>query len=212
MSLPSAVRSSSTSVVNRVARNIVGNAVRSDFGRTNAAGDMASRATHGLVIMLCVFKAFAKRHARVVLALCLVGCSVMWASISSAEQASGPVKMFGIEEKARLTTSQIINTFSNVIDFGDVQSQQGISAETHWYADGRFVSRWWRESGGESGAVTGRISGRWKAERDLRCVMFGEDNQADWSCGEVWSLNDGRYLSLNPQGTAHGLHQLSPLK
>jgi hypothetical protein len=136
----------------------------------------------------------------------------MWASISSAEQASGPVKMFGIEEKARLTTSQIINTFSNVIDLGDVQSQQGISAETHWYADGRFVSRWWRESGGESGAVTGRISGRWKAERDLRCVMFGEDNQADWSCGEVWSLNDGRYLSLNPQGTAHDLHQLSPLK
>lgn len=200
MSLPSAVRSSSTSVVNRVARNVVGNAVRSDFGRTNAAGDMASRTTHGLVMMLCVFKAFA------------IGFSVMSASISSAEQASGPVKMFGIEEKARLTTSQIINTFSNVIDLGDVQSQQGISAETHWYADGRFVSRWWRESGRESGAVTGRISGRWKAERDLRCVMFGEDNQADWSCGEVWSLNDGRYLSLNPQGTAHGLHQLSPLK
>ena len=137
MSLPSAVRSSSTSVVNRVARNIVGNAVRSDFDRINAAGDMASRTTHGLVIMLCVFKAFAKRRARVVLALCLVACSVMSASISSAEQGSGSVKMFGIEEKARLRTSQIINTFSNVIDLGESLGAKTEYLQGVFQADGR---------------------------------------------------------------------------
>ena len=212
MSPPSTVRSSSKSTLNRATRNVAGNVARSAFNSANAAGDMASRTTHDFVIMLCLFAAFAKRRARVVFPLYLVGCSVISAPISSVQQANGPVKIFSIEEKTRLTTSQIISSFSNVIDLGDVQSQQGISAETHWYADGRFVSRWWRESGGENGALTGRISGRWKAERDLRCVMFGADNQADWSCGEVWLLNDGRYLSLNPQGTAHGLHQLSSLK
>jgi hypothetical protein len=36
--------------------------------------------------------------------------------------------------------------------------------------------------------------------------------QPDWSCAEVWLLDDGRVLSLNPDGSAHGLHRLSPLK
>ena len=125
MSLPSAVRSSSTSVVNRVARNVVGNAVKSAFNCTNAAGDMASRTTHGLVMMLCVFKVFA------------IGFSVMSASISSAEQASGPVKMFGIEEKARLRTSQIINTFSNVIDLGESLGAKTEYLQGVFQADGR---------------------------------------------------------------------------
>ena len=45
--------------------------------------------------------------------------------------------------KIRLTSTQITGLFSNVIDRGEVQDERVISAETHWHADGTFVSRWW---------------------------------------------------------------------
>ena len=44
--------------------------------------------------------------------------------------------------KTRLTSTEITRLFSDVIDRGEVQIDRGISAETHWHADGTFVSRW----------------------------------------------------------------------
>ena len=119
--------------------------------------------------------------------------------------------------KTRLTSTEITGLFSNVIDRGEVQNERGISAETHWHADGTFVSRWWTQANPASdasdmGAVTQEVRGRWRAERDLRCVTFDSGTQPEWSCAEVWLLDDGRILSLNPDGSAHGLHRLSPLK
>ena len=122
--------------------------------------------------------------------------------------------------KIRLTSIEITRLFSDVIDRGEVQNDRGISAETHWHADGTFVSRWWTEvnpSGdagdkNDEGAVTQEVRGRWRVEHDLRCVTFGSEAQPNWSCAEVWLLDDGRVLSLNPDGSAHGLHRLSPLK
>ena len=122
--------------------------------------------------------------------------------------------------KTRLTSTQITRLFSEVIDRGEVQNERGISAETHWHADGTFVSRWWTEANStgdadnksDEGAVTQEVRGRWRTEHDLRCVTFDSGTQSDWSCAEVWLLDDGRVLSLNPDGSAHGLHRLSPLK
>ena len=122
--------------------------------------------------------------------------------------------------KTRLTSTEITRLFSDVIDRGEVQNGRGISAETHWYADGTFVSRWWTQVNptgdaddkSDEGAVTREIRGRWRADHDLRCVIFDSVAQPDWSCAEVWLLDDGRVLSLNPDGSAHGLHRLSPLK
>ena len=122
--------------------------------------------------------------------------------------------------KTRLTSTQITGLFSDVIDRGEVQSKRGISAETHWHADGTFVSRWWTEANpasdplgtSDKGAVTREVMGRWRAENDLRCVTFDRGTQPDWSCAEVWLLDDARILSLNPDGSAHGLHRLFPLK
>ena len=113
-----------------------------------------------------------------------------------------------------LVADQIIEMFSNVIDRGEVQDGRGISAETHWFADGTFVSTWWTEvhDASAEGAVEHEVTGRWRTERDLRCVTFGPETQPDWSCAEVWLLADGRVLSLNPDGSVHGLHRLSPLK
>ena len=122
--------------------------------------------------------------------------------------------------KTRLTSTEITRLFSDVIDRGEVQNERGISAGTHWHADGTLVSRWWTEANpasdsrgaSDKGAVTGEFMGRWRANNDLRCVTFDRGTQPDWSCAEVWLLDDGRILSLNPDGSAHGLHRLSPLK
>ena len=64
-------------------------------------------------------------------------------SISEEELTSGPMG------KTQLTTAQITDLFSDVIDRGEVQNQRGISAETHWHADGTFVSQWTREANGD---------------------------------------------------------------
>ena len=122
--------------------------------------------------------------------------------------------------KTRLTSTLITGLFSDVIDRGEVQNERGISAETYWHADGTFVSRWLTEANptgdagdkSHEGAVTQEVTGRWRAECDLRCVKFDSGTQPDWSCAEVWRLDDGRILSVNPDGSAHGLHRLSPLK
>ena len=127
-------------------------------------------------------------------------------SISEEELTSGPMG------KTRLTTTQITNLFSDVIDRGEVQNQRGISAETHWHTDGTFVSQWSREASGDGGPIKRQVRGRWRVESNLRCVTFSTGNQPDWSCAEVWLLDDGRVLSLNPDGSIHGLHRLSPLK
>ena len=139
-------------------------------------------------------------------------------SIALALDAAASIKEEGptpdLVGKTRLTSTEITRLFSDVIDRGEVQNDRGISAETHWHADGTVVSRWWTEANpaNDKGSVTQEVRGRWRAEHDLRCVTFDSGAQPDWSCAEVWLLDDGRILSLNPDGSAHGLHRLSPLK
>jgi hypothetical protein len=145
-------------------------------------------------------------------------------SIALAVDAAASIKEEGptpdLVGKTRLKSTEITRLFSDVIDRGEVQNERGISAVTHWHAGGTFVSRWWTEANpsgdagdkSDEGAVIHEVTGRWRTERDLRCVTFDLVAQPDWSCAEVWLLDDGRVLSLNPDGSAHGLHRLSPLK
>ena len=145
---------------------------------------------------------------RLILVLCFASSALgMEAeSISEEKLTSGPMG------KTQLTTAQITDLFSDVIDRGEVQNQRGISAETHWHADGTFVSQWSREANGDGDPIKRQVRGRWRVESNLRCVTFSTGNQPDWSCAEVWLLDDGRVLSLNPDGSIHGLHRLSSLK
>jgi len=157
-------------------------------------------------------------------------------SIALALDAAASIKEEGptpdLVGKTRLKSTEITRLFSDVIDRGEVQNQRGISAETHWHADGTFVTWWWTQASTvtdasdasdasdvsdvsdvrDKGAVKREVTGLWRTERDLRCVTFDSGTQPDWSCAEVWLLDDGRILSLNPDGSAHGLHRLSPLK
>jgi hypothetical protein len=152
------------------------------------------------------------------------GVAMAFGAAAYLSREEGPTR--DLVGKTRLTSTEIRRLFSDVIDRGEVQNQRGISAETHWHADGTFVSWWWTQASTvtdasdasdasdvrDKGAVKREVTGRWRTERDLRCVTFDLGTQPDWSCAEVWLLDDGRILSLNPDGSIHGLHRLSPLK
>ena len=161
---------------------------------------------------------FSVRHVSPWSLLTSVPVGFAFLSIALALDAAASIKEEGptpdLVGKTRLTSTEITRLFSDVIDRGEVQNDRGISAETHWHADGTVVSRWWTEANpaNDKGSVTQEVRGRWRAEHDLRCVTFDSGAQPDWSCAEVWLLDDGRILSLNPDGSAHGLHRLSPLK
>ena len=165
--------------------------------------------------------AFSVRHVSPWSLLTSIRVGFAFFSIVLALDAAASIKEEGptpdLVGKTRLTSTEITRLFSDVIDRGEVQNDRGISAETHWHADGTFVSRWWTEANpvndaNDKGSVTQEVRGRWRAERDLRCVTFDSGAQPDWSCAEVWLLDNGRVLSLSPNGSVHGVHQIAPLE
>ncbi|EHQ56637.1 hypothetical protein OMB55_00003490 [gamma proteobacterium HIMB55] len=115
-----------------------------------------------------------------------------------------------LAKAVRLSTSEILKTFSDTLDRGAVQSKRGISAETRWLSSGGFESRWWRETG--EGPKINVVSGRWKAENNERCVLFQDAPVGEWQCTPVFRRADGAIISLNGDGSVHGVHQISPLE
>lgn len=115
-----------------------------------------------------------------------------------------------LAKAVRLSTSEILETFSDTLDRGAVQSKRGISAETRWLSSGGFESRWWRETG--EGPKINVVSGRWKAENNERCVLFQDAPVGEWQCTPVFWRADGAIISLNGDGSVHGVHQIAPLE
>ena len=107
----------------------------------------------------------------------------------------------------QLSTAAIIQAFNNVRDEAQVQDAAGTSAVNHWYADGRFSNRWRNTAG------SGEVTGRWRAADDQRCVTILSGlpaREGKETCSPVYRRGD-RYLSLNPDGSIHGIHTLTPL-
>lgn len=106
----------------------------------------------------------------------------------------------------RLTGEQIASVFSDVVDRATVVDGAGGMAINHWYKDGRFSSNW------QVADKTGQLSGRWYVENEMRCVVIDTalaDLQADQPrCGPIYS-KEGKYYSVNPAGSMHGVHVLS---
>lgn len=112
-----------------------------------------------------------------------------------------------------LSTDEILETFSNTLDRGAVQGGNGISAETRWYAGGRFETRWWREGDlDDSPDKVNLVTGRWTAKNNQRCVVFDHTPDNAWQCAAVFQSDDGRLVSLSPDGSVHGIHQIAPLE
>ena len=113
-------------------------------------------------------------------------------------------------DAAQLSTSEILEAFSDTLDRGAVQSSSGISAETRWLSSGRFETRWWQGIG-EAPKIN-VVSGRWKAENNERCVLFQGAPVGEWQCTPVFRRADGAIISLNGDGSVHGIHQIAPLE
>lgn len=115
-----------------------------------------------------------------------------------------------LAEPIRLSTSEILETFSDTLDRGAVQTDDGIAAETRWLSSGGFETRWWRETG-EAPKIN-VVSGRWKAENNERCILFQGNSEGEWQCTPVFQRADGAIISLNEDGSVHGVHQVAPLE
>ena len=115
-----------------------------------------------------------------------------------------------LAKAVRLSTSEILETFSDTLDRGAVQSKRGVSAETRWLSSGRFETRWWQGIG-EAPKIN-VVSGRWKAENNERCVLFQGNFEGDWQCTPVFRRADRAIISLNGDGSVHGIHQILPLE
>jgi len=120
------------------------------------------------------------------------------------------------DEATALTSAEIRATFDNVIDNAEVLDSPGVSAETYWRASGTFETRW------SSSQKSGEAKGLWRVQDDRRCVKLEDPEPASgaggepaesavWRCGAILSLPDGRLLSLNPDGSPHGVHRLTPM-
>ena len=122
---------------------------------------------------------------------------------SSAELVATPPA-----DAETLTTQEIIATFSDTLDQADVIDAPGTRAETHWDSSGTFHTRWW------SKAHKGEAKGQWTARNNERCtrmtsITAANPAAAEWRCAQVLLLPSGQYLSLNPDGSVHGVHTLS---
>ena len=106
-----------------------------------------------------------------------------------------------------LTTEEIRSVFRNVRDDARVQDEAGTRAVNHWYADGRFTNSWSNDN------ASGSVQGRWRASDGKRCIVITvglPDRIGRESCSTVLRRGD-EYLSLNPDGSIHGIHRLSPI-
>ena len=92
-------------------------------------------------------------------------------------------------------------------DRASVQDSAGTTAVNAWYSDGSFVNRW------QNGEHSGEVRGRWWARDDKRCIVITAglpEREGVESCSPLYREGE-RYFSVNPDGSVHGIHQLSPL-
>ena len=107
----------------------------------------------------------------------------------------------------QLSDEEILQAFANVRDDAIVQDAAGTRAVNRWHADGRFMSRW------SNGTDSGEVTGTWRVENDLRCITISTglpQRVGQESCGPVFRRGS-KYLSINSDGSIHGVHTLSPL-
>lgn len=148
-----------------------------------------------------------------ILPITMLTVGVIYLATSSlAEQAIAEVveqheQSFGAV--AQLETSEILATFSNTLDRGAVQNGKGTSAETRWLSSGHFETRWWLHT--SEASKINVVSGRWRAENNKRCILFDAAPENDWQCTPVFQRADGAIVSINEDGSVHGIHQIVPL-
>ncbi len=113
----------------------------------------------------------------------------------------------GPQDTVQLSTQQIREAFADVRDDAKVQDTAGTVAVNYWYANGAFTNQWSNSSG------SGEVTGQWRAENNQRCILFESGlptRIGEEVCAPVYRRG-ASYLSLNPDGSIHGIHTLSPI-
>ena len=108
----------------------------------------------------------------------------------------------------RLDESDIQTLFSDVTDEATVLDTKNGQAQNTWLANGRFESVWSSANG------SGTVTGSWYVKNHRRCVTpesgLPNDDLGKSICSPLFQC--GRTIkSINPDGTVHGVHRLSPI-
>ena len=112
------------------------------------------------------------------------------------------------ENSIRLSTAEIQQTFSNVRDTAQVQDSAATTATNLWYEDGRLINHWSNDS------ASGTVTGQWYTENGQRCVVIHSripEAIGEKRCGPVYRRGTD-YISVNADGSIHGIHLLSPME
>jgi len=106
-----------------------------------------------------------------------------------------------------LSEPQLLNAFANVRDDAAVQDVLQTRAINLWFADGRFISHW------KNSQHAGEVHGSWRVKGGRRCITIISgltDREGDERCSPIYQRGD-EYISVNADGTVHGIHKLSPM-
>lgn len=141
--------------------------------------------------------------------------TLMIATYSSVSHAAGNNSAIEVSNASaawlgykKLSGAEIKSAFSHVMDRATVMDGAGGSAINYWFKDGRFSSHW------TVGDASGKLSGRWSVEGDLRCVVLDTPvaglDADEKRCGPLY-FKDNKYYSSNKSGSVHGVHVLTDL-
>ena len=111
------------------------------------------------------------------------------------------------QDRRKLSGHEIKQIFSDVEDRAIVADSEGTTAVNYWYSDGRFINRW------KNRTDSGEVSGTWRVHNDQRCVLIRTglpDRIGRETCAPMYQQGD-LYISVNPDGSIHGRHSLSPI-
>ncbi len=158
-------------------------------------GDVIFRANQFVITVVCL--------------LTLTVSSLVYAELATTPNSEIPRALLNSldEEAVRLSGSDILLTFKNVRDDAEVQNVAGTRAVNYWYANGRFISRWRNVND------AGEVGGVWRVIDDQRCttiIIETPKYSGKEQCGKIFRQGE-KYLSLNPDGSIHGVHSLTPL-
>ena len=112
------------------------------------------------------------------------------------------------ENSIRLSATEIKQAFSNVRDSAQVQDSAATMATNLWYEDGRLINNWSTDS------ASGTVTGQWYTDNGQRCVVIHSgipEAIGEKRCGPVYRRGSD-YISVNADGSIHGIHRLSPMK
>jgi len=111
------------------------------------------------------------------------------------------------EDAVPLSTEEIAATFSGVTEKYKGRDNPGVSAVGKFREGGEFSASW------SAGNQSGNVEGEWYAEDGKRCLntVSSETGTTDVECHSIYKSGDV-YMSMNDDGSIHGIHALTPME